>query len=338
MKRISLLIAALLLAASASAQLCPPNTVAVNNDSAVGTTIFKLAKINASGNAVVMATTDTTGYAGLVVANAGTAGTACLAVSGVWPMVVDATTTAQHYLQISGSGGGQGHDTGAATFPTSGGDVVGRVQSASTGSGSISYVFVLPPEIVPAAGSLSGPGTTFVNDCAFWNNTIGTLLGDGGASGCTLVNNVLHAANSFYSTSYSTGSISGTAVSGLTSPTIPVNANVHFDCEGLYSSSSISAGIALAMNTSQTPQSIWYETSIVNNTSTGAIKTLNSITNNTLLSGTAVNAAATNYWFRVSGTLQWNASTPGTLSVQAATTNVAGTITVLTNSACAILP
>lgn len=338
MKRIGLLIAALLLAVSASAQLCPPNTVAVNNDPSVGTTIFKLAKINASGNAVIMATTDTTGYAGLVVANAGTAGTACLAVSGVWPMVVDATTTAQHYLQISGSGGGQGHDTGASTFPTGGGDVVGRVQSASTGSGSISYVFVLPPELVPAAGSLSGPGTTVANDCAFWNNTIGTLLGDAGASGCTVTNNVLHAANSFYSTSYSTASISGTTISGLTTPTIPVNATVHFDCEGLYSSTSVSAALAIAVNASQTPQSIWYEVGIENNAATGVVKYGVSSTNNTLITGIAANAAATNYYFRASGTVQWNASTPGTISLQAATSNVAGTITVVANAVCTILP
>jgi len=331
------LASALFLSTRGMAQACPFNTAPVPNDTSTGTTLNKAAKLTSTGQAVVMQTTDTTGYAGLVVANAGTSGLACLAISGAWPMVVDGSTTVRHYIQISSSVGGDGHDTGSTTYPASGGDVLGFVQSASTGSGSTSLVYLFPPEINPVSGSLAGPGTTVVNDLMFWNNTSGTLAGDDGASGPTVTNHTLHAANSFFSTSYSTNSVSGTTISGLTSPTIAANSTIHFRCDGLWSSSSTTAGMALAITASQTPQSIWYGTAIANNVTTGPKET-NSVTNGTLLSGANAFATSTNYNFEIYGAIQWNAGTPGTFSLQAATTSVAGTVTVVAGASCSILP
>jgi hypothetical protein len=329
-----------LFATLALGQACPQGTIYAPNDSATGTTLYKLAKLNSSGNAVIMATTDTTGYAGVVVANAGTTGIACLAQSGVWPIIMDATSTLQHYVQISSSVGGDGHDTGATTLPTTGGDIVGRIQAASTGSGGTSLMMVFPPEITAAAsGAVTTPGTTAVDDCVLWGNTTGTSLIDPGVSNCSVIDNTFHSGNTFYSTSYTTNSVSGTTISGLTSPTIPINSFVHFRCDGLYSSSSTSADVELGVNASQTPQSIWYQAGIANGiTNTNSWKPVNSITNNTLLSGAAPTTANANYNWELNGVIQWNASTAGTFTIQAATSNTAGTITIVTSAACSIFP
>src|SRR6185312_14798400 len=90
------------------------------NDSVTGTTQFSLTKINASGNAIIMATTDVNGYAGVCVANCGKTGTAWIAFAGLVPVTVDGTASIGDYLQISGATGGDGHDSGAV-YPTSGG-------------------------------------------------------------------------------------------------------------------------------------------------------------------------------------------------------------------------
>lgn len=127
-----------------------PYVKLVPNDTVTGTTQFTLTKINASGNAVVMAPTDTNGYTGVCVSNCGTVGSAWIAFAGIVPLKVDGTTTNQHYILISTSVGGDGHDSGATTYPPAGsGDVIGRIAAPSTSSGSFSMVD-LGPEIIPA--------------------------------------------------------------------------------------------------------------------------------------------------------------------------------------------
>lgn len=138
----------LLFAVAAFAQqpACPFGSYPAPNDTSTGTTLNKLAKINSSGNAVLMATTDTGGYAGVAIQSAGTSGTVCLAVFGIWPVIMDATSTIQHYVTISGSVNGDGSDSGASTYPATG-PVVGRVQTASTGAAGISLILLFPSEI-----------------------------------------------------------------------------------------------------------------------------------------------------------------------------------------------
>jgi hypothetical protein len=133
--QVSMLIVALLglsLASHAQSPSAFPYAKAAPNDTSVGTTQFTLTKLNSSGNAVIMATIDTVGYSGVCISNCGKAGTAWIAFAGIVPVMVEnTTTTTGHYVQIGSTTGGNGHDTGATTYPSSGGDVIGKVQTGA---------------------------------------------------------------------------------------------------------------------------------------------------------------------------------------------------------------
>src|SRR5204862_2290715 len=79
--------------------------------------------------AIITATTDTAGALGLEAAYDSTTGRAYSAVLGRSSCVFDGATTAGDYVQISTTAG-DCHDAGA-TFPTSGGQVLGRVLSTN---------------------------------------------------------------------------------------------------------------------------------------------------------------------------------------------------------------
>jgi hypothetical protein len=64
--------------------------------------------------------------------------------------------TLLHYVAIGSTTSGEGHDTGATTYPTSGGDVIGRIQTAAT-SGNAAIV-MLDPESVAASSGSGSPG------------------------------------------------------------------------------------------------------------------------------------------------------------------------------------
>jgi len=149
-----LLIVALLgfsTAAHAQSASAFPYAKPVPNDTSTGTTQFTLTKINSSGNAVIMASTDTNGFAGICVSNCGKSGTAWIAFAGLIPLVMENTTTTSHYVTIGSTTGGDGHDTGASTYPNSGA-VIGRVQSGAT-SGNVAMVDLFHGEIQASAGS-----------------------------------------------------------------------------------------------------------------------------------------------------------------------------------------
>lgn len=132
-----------------------PYAKLVPNDSSTGTVQFTLTCLTSAGNAVECTGGATNGYTGICVANCGKNGSAWIAFAGIVPLTVDGSTTLQHYIQISATAG-EGHDTGAVTYPTTGGDVIGVVQKASTGAASVSMVDLFPPEIQAASG---GGGT-----------------------------------------------------------------------------------------------------------------------------------------------------------------------------------
>lgn len=316
--------------------LCPPGTVAYQNDGSTGTTQYTLTKLNSSGNAVIMTTSDTTGYAGVAILGAGTFGTVCLAQSGLWPLKMDATSTNLHYIQISGTNGGDGHDTGSTSLPVSGGDIAGRVQAASTGSGGFSVVNVFPPEILATnpSGAVTGPGTTVTGDCVSWNGTSGTALLDPSTGVCTILNGTVHAANTFYGTSFSTTSVSPQTVA--TSPTIAANSQVSFECSGQWSWTGSGAGqLNMQINASQTPQAIWY--SFYPWTSSTASKVLVSSTNTNLLASGS-SASSTLLPWDIHGYIQWNASTPGTFTLGAATNVNTATLAIPAGAYCEINP
>jgi len=108
-------------------------TVALPNDGTTGTTLNYLAKLT-GGNAVIAATTDTSGIVGVVAGGAGTTGNAQIAQVGQVSCAFDDATTAGHYVTLSATVGGACHDAGG-TYPTSG-QVVGRVLSSNGTSGS----------------------------------------------------------------------------------------------------------------------------------------------------------------------------------------------------------
>lgn len=162
-----------------------PYVKLVPNDTVTGTTQFTLTKINSSGNAVIMATTDVNGYTGVCVSNCGTSGLAGIAFGGFVSVKVDGTTTALHYIQISSTTGGDGHDSGATSWPTAG-DVVGRVAIASSGGGSLSVVD-LGSEQQGVLSSAGGFPEHLIIPAANCNNTTagaGWSIGSSGTVTC----------------------------------------------------------------------------------------------------------------------------------------------------------
>src|SRR5206468_7712580 len=147
----------------------------VTNDTTTGTTVNKLAKLTgAPSKAIVTATTDTKGAIGIVVAGAGTSGNAQIAREGTASCVFDAATTAGDYVQISSTVTGDCHDAGA-TFPTSGGQVLGRVLSTNGAGGTYAMVLYpgeLPIAETPVSAAVVGSGRQVL--------TSGTALSGGG--------------------------------------------------------------------------------------------------------------------------------------------------------------
>lgn len=111
-------------------------TVQIPNAGTTGTTVNKLAKINSSGLLIIMATSDTQGATGVVVAGAGTTGSADVVQIGQALCAFDGTATAGHYVQISSSVAGDCTDAGASQ-PTTG-QTVGRVITGGAGAGNYS--------------------------------------------------------------------------------------------------------------------------------------------------------------------------------------------------------
>lgn len=146
--------AAVLVGASAAkAQV----TVSIANAGTTGTTLNKLAKLTgAPSTALIAATTDTGGVIGIVISGAGTSGNALIARSGIASCVFDGATTAGDYVQISSSTAGDCHDTGAATYPTSG-QVLGRVLSTNGAGGTYSMTVTGPEVQASSGGAISCP-------------------------------------------------------------------------------------------------------------------------------------------------------------------------------------
>ena len=113
------------------------------NATTTGTTQFKLVKlIGAPSTAVIAATSDTHGILGICDMACGTSGAPIIAVSGVETCAFDGATTAGDYVQISSTTGGDCHDTGATTVPSSG-EIIGRALATSSSAGNASVFLIL---------------------------------------------------------------------------------------------------------------------------------------------------------------------------------------------------
>lgn len=143
-QRILLALAGLLLAAGMTYAQSPfPYAKILQGDAT--TVQFKLAKVVASVE-VLMATTDTNGYSGVCVNACGVAGSQTIAFAGQIVVIMDATATAGHYVQISATTNGDGRDSGASTYPTAGGSVIGRVITGCSGAQCKATVDLFPAE------------------------------------------------------------------------------------------------------------------------------------------------------------------------------------------------
>lgn len=135
----------------------------ITNASSTGTVLNKLVKLTgAPSTAVRAATTDTTGIIGICLSNCGTSGSALIGYTNTLACVFDGATTAGDYVQISSSTAGDCHDGGAA-YPTSGGDILGRVMSTNSGGGTYQMVWGsldVASKANPIPVNLPTPGTT----------------------------------------------------------------------------------------------------------------------------------------------------------------------------------
>lgn len=117
-------------------------STAITNDTSTGTVLNELAVIESSGDAITASTSNLNGIIGLVSAGAGTTGSATINQIGVTPCVFDGATTAGDFVQASTTMGGKCHDTGSASVPSNGNQVIGQVLSTN-GSGGTYNVFLI---------------------------------------------------------------------------------------------------------------------------------------------------------------------------------------------------
>lgn len=128
--------------------------LSITNDTATGTTVNTLTKINSIGKAIIAATSDTSIPVFLAVSGAGKTGNVSLASFGQANCVFDGATTADDFVEASTATGGDCHDAGA-TAPTSGW-VIGQVMSTNPSGGT--YAILLSQGYNAAAGGGGGGG------------------------------------------------------------------------------------------------------------------------------------------------------------------------------------
>jgi hypothetical protein len=146
--------------------------------------LAKLVPLGAGTVAVSTVTSDTGGVIGIVVAGAGTSGINIVQRRGQVLCAFDGSTTVDDYVQISTTAGNNCHDTGQTTYPTSGGQVVGRVLGTNAGAGT--YLMDLFPSEIRAGGLGAQIGCTNFTPVTVTNlNTVQNLLS------CTIPANTL---------------------------------------------------------------------------------------------------------------------------------------------------
>ncbi len=160
-----------------SASNNPTNFTSYTNDTVTGTTLNTLTKLKAvgSGSASVITTAgDTGGVEGVTIAGAGTSGSSMIQKSGQILCVFDGSTTVLDYVQISPTVNGNCHDTGGTTYPTSGGQVIGRVLTTNAGVG-IYLLDLFAPEI-RTGGTAATIGCTAIGPVTVGNSVALTTL------------------------------------------------------------------------------------------------------------------------------------------------------------------
>jgi hypothetical protein len=202
----------------------------------------------------------------------------------------------------------------------------------------------------PASGGFTSGGIPcFTSTSVEGSSTLlatGQLLLGGGsgacptsASGTSVSNTAIHAGNTFQLTSGYTNATTG-LTTVITSPTIAAGAVVSFECFGLYGVTGTAEQGEWGITASQTPQAISYGVMATYTAAGASNQPAGTVINGHIIpAGGVVASTAAVYPFDLKGTIQWNASTPGTFAFGAATSNVAGTMSIAAYSAaCTILP
>jgi hypothetical protein len=146
------------------------------NAGTTGTTVNKLADLNGA-TAVLASHLVTSGAVGVVIAGAGTTGTAIVAESGQASCVFDNATTSGHYVQRSASVDGDCTDAGA-TLPTTG-QIIGRaLASGSAGSYLVELQIQNPTGSGGGGGGLADPGANGIVRRTALNVTTAAVAGD----------------------------------------------------------------------------------------------------------------------------------------------------------------
>lgn len=126
----------------------------IQNNTSTGTTQFKLVSLDSAGLAIITPTSATSGAIGVAYGGAGTVGQVVPVFSGFIPLVADGATTSGHFIQISGSAAGNGHDAGASC-PSSGQTIGVWQQTIGSAGTALAWIDLT---ICPTA-TASGSGT-----------------------------------------------------------------------------------------------------------------------------------------------------------------------------------
>jgi hypothetical protein len=124
-----------------------PVVIEITNNGTTAPVINKFIKLTGAPSTATVSAAAGDNVIGICVGNCTTSGNAQIAVSGQASCVFDNGTVAGDFVQISATGGC--HDAGS-TYPTSGGDLKGRVLATNASAGTYNIV-LFPPEIQAGA-------------------------------------------------------------------------------------------------------------------------------------------------------------------------------------------
>lgn len=204
---------------TATSGSAPSATIA--NAGVTGTTLNTLTKLTGNpSTAVISSSGDTGGAIGITTGGAGTLGSATVQLSGIASCVFDGATSANDYVQISGTVAGNCHDV-LTTYPGTG-QIIGRVLSTNASGGT--YSILLFGAEIKGGGrffSASGcsPATSTDSNCTGAVNISPAMADTSYIPQLTLNNNAV--GNPFLSI----------VVNGsLTTTQIPYNITCTFSC------------------------------------------------------------------------------------------------------------
>ncbi|MDR3425458.1 MAG: DUF1566 domain-containing protein [Alphaproteobacteria bacterium] len=206
----------------------------IANDTATGTGLYLLAKLNSSGAAVIAGAGDSDGVVGVVMGGNGTTGNAQIAVGGQAVCTFDASgvTAAGDFVTISSTTAGDCHDSGSQTRSGLSSQTIGQVLSTTAVSGSNYPITValngsgggVPAGTTGQVQFNSGSSTFAADSHMTWDNTNKILtIGTGAAvpvattgAMASFVVNVIPQATVSYGVlgSANTGATVGAATAG----------------------------------------------------------------------------------------------------------------------------